>query len=65
MPTRKPAVLSFRAVQTTLFRPLSQSPPSWDRMPEAVKTRVVEALAQMLLRASGLVAELEEGGGDD
>jgi len=62
MPRRK---LSFRAVQTTLFRPLSRSAPSWDRMPEAVKTPVVEALAQLLLRVSGLVAEPEEGGGDD
>jgi len=33
-------------------------------MPDAVKTRVVEALAQMLLRASGVVAEPEEAGDD-
>jgi hypothetical protein len=64
MPTKKPAVPSVRAVQTTLFRPPSRWAPSWDRMPDAVKTRVVEALAQVLLRASGAGAEPEEAGDD-
>lgn len=60
MPTRKIAMPSVRAVQTPLFRPPSRGAPSWDRMPEVVKTRVVEALAQLLLRASGVGAEPEE-----
>jgi hypothetical protein len=51
--TKKIAVQLVRAVQTNLFRPPSRSSPSWNHMPEAVKARVVEALAQMLLRASG------------
>ena len=60
MPTKKIAMPSVRAVQTTLFRPPSRGAPSWDRMPDAVKTRVVEALAQLLLRASGVAAESGE-----
>ena len=64
MPTKKIALPSVRAVQTTLFNPPSQGAPSWDRMPDAVKPRVVEALAQLLLRARGVAAEPGEAGDD-
>ena len=64
MPTKKMSVLPVRAVQTNLFRPASRSSPSWERLPDAVKARVVEALAQVLLRASGAVSEHEEAGDD-
>jgi hypothetical protein len=60
MPTKKLARPSVQAVQTTLFRPPSRGTPSWDRLPDAVKARVVEALAQLLLRASGVAVEPEE-----
>ena len=60
MRPQKSAVLSVPAVQTNLFRAPSQSSPTWDRMPDLVKTRVVEALAQVLLRASGAAGEPEE-----
>jgi hypothetical protein len=62
MPTTKTATPSVRAVQTSLFRPPSRSSPSWDRLPAAVQARVVEALAQVLLRASGGAAAPEEAG---
>jgi hypothetical protein len=57
MPTKKIALPSVRAVQTMLFNPPSRWAPSWERMPDAVKTRVIEALAQLLLRARGVAAE--------
>lgn len=60
MPTKKTSVLPVRAVQTNLFHPPSRSSPRWDRMPDVVKARVVEALAQVLLRASGAASEHEE-----
>ena len=54
------AVLSVATVQTNLFRAPSQSSPTWDRMPDVVKMRVVEALAQVLLCASGAAGDPEE-----
>lgn len=64
MRPKKIAVLPVRAVQTNLFRPPIRSSPRWDRMPDAVKARVVEALAQVLLRASGSASDTEEAGDD-
>ena len=60
MPTKKISVLPVRAVQTALFRPPSPRSLSWQRMPDAVKARVVEALAEVLLRASGAASKSEE-----
>jgi len=59
MPQKKIVVQPVRAVQTNLFRPLNQSSPNWNHMPEAVKGRLVEALAQVLLRASGTLESKE------
>lgn len=61
---KKIAVLPVRAVQTNLFRPPSRTSPSWDHLPDVVKARVVEALAQVLLRAGGGASEHEEAGDD-
>jgi hypothetical protein len=60
----KIAVQPIQAVQTSLFRPPSRSLPSWNQMPEAVKARVVEALAQVLLLASGAISEGKEAVND-
>ena len=60
MPATKTAPPSVRAVQVSLFPPLSRGAPSWERLPDAVKARVVEAVAQLLLRDSGVAAELGE-----
>jgi hypothetical protein len=54
-----------QAGQRTLSFPSPTRPsPSWDDLPEVVKTRVVEALAHVLLEASGARAA-HEGGGND
>ena len=60
MPTKKIEVQPVRPVQTNLFPPPSRSLPSWDQMPEAVKVRVVEALAEVLLRAGAGASEGKE-----
>jgi hypothetical protein len=60
MPGKKPSMLLPPAVQTELFRPTSRCSTSWPRIPDAVKPRVVEVLAQLLLHASGAAPENEE-----
>ena len=54
-----------RAVQRTLsFQSPNRSSPSWDRVPDVVKPRVVEALAHVLLEASGARVAHDEAGND-
>ncbi len=60
MPTKKISVLLVPAVQSELFPPPSRWSMSWQRIPDALKGPVVEAIAQLLLRASGAAPEREE-----
>lgn len=60
MPTKKLSVLRVPAVQSELFRPPSRWSMSWQGVPDALKARVVEAIAQLLLRASGAAPAREE-----
>lgn len=54
-----------RAMQSSLSFPSPSHPsPTWDRVPDVVKTRVVDALAHVLLEASRVPAAHEEGGDD-
>jgi hypothetical protein len=59
MPREK---IAAQAVQTKLFTPPIPSVPIWDQMSEAFKGRVIEALAQVLLRAHAGGGEGEEKG---
>jgi hypothetical protein len=59
------SVRPARAVQRTLSFPSPNRPsPTWDRVPDVVKPRVVEALADVLLQASGAPAAHAEAGDD-
>jgi hypothetical protein len=66
MQPKSNVVRPARAVQTSLFHQPNQPSPTWDRVPAVAKDRVVDALAQVLLRASGsVIGEHEEAGDDD
>jgi len=62
MPTRKIVV---SAVQSELFHPPSRESMSWSGLSDVLRARVVEALAQLLLRARGAAAPAREEGADD
>jgi len=62
MPTRK---IVASAVQSELFHPPSRESMSWSGLSDVLRARVVEALAQLLLRARGAAPAREEGADDD
>ena len=62
MPPKKIVV---PAVQSELFHAPSRESMSWPAMSAALHARVVEALAQLLLRARGAAPAREEGADDD
>lgn len=63
---QKPIRVSpVQAVQRTLMFQLPNRPsPSWDSVPDVVKSRVVDALAHVLLEASGARVAPDEAGDD-
>lgn len=65
MPQKPTRVRPPRAVQGLLSFPSpNRQSPTWEGVPDIVKTRVIEALAHVLLEASGVRTVREEAGDD-